>query len=169
MKKLYMKQKVFSIVDRFKVKNEAEEDCYQVEGDFVVIGGKKLHIKDMMGNEVAFVKQKFISLLPKFFVFVNGEQVAEINKKFTLLKAKYTIDGLGWEANGSFMDHDYTISDDKGEVVKIHKAWISWGDSYELEIRDDVDEVLVLAVVLAIDCVMAADDAAAASAAASSN
>lgn len=48
-----------------------------------------------MGNEVAFVKQKFISLLPKFFVFVNGEQVAEINKKFTLLKAKYTIDGLG--------------------------------------------------------------------------
>ena len=166
MKKLYMKEKVFSIVDRFTIKNEAEEDCYQVEGEFVFIGGKKLHIKDMMGNEVAFVREKFITLLPKFFVYVNGEQVAEINKKFTILKAKYSIDGLGWEANGNFMDHDYTISDDKGEIVKIHKAWISWGDSYELEIRDDIDEALVLAVVLAIDCVMERDDAAAANAAA---
>jgi uncharacterized protein YxjI len=169
MKKLYMKQKVFSIVDRFTIKNEAEEDCYQVEGDFVVIGGKKLHIKDMMGNEVALVKQKFIALLPQFFVFINDQQVATINKKFTLLKARYVIDGLGWEANGSFLDHDYTISDAKGEIVRIHKAWVSWGDSYELEIRDDADEVLVLAVVLAIDCVMAADSAASVSAASSSN
>lgn len=160
MKKLYMKQKVLSVVDKFTVKNEFEEDIYQVEGDFIVVGGKKLHIKDMLGNELACVKQKFISLLPKFFVLVNDEQVAEINKKFTLFKAKYTIDGLGWEAKGSFMDHDYSISDDKGEVVHIHKAWISWGDSYELEIRDEVDVVLVLAVVLAIDCVMAAESAA---------
>lgn len=159
MKKLYMKQKVFSLVDRFTIKNEAEEDCYQVEGDFVVIGGKKLHIKDMMGNEVALVKQKFFALLPQFFVFINDQQVATINKKFTLLKARYVIDGLGWEANGSFWNHDYIISDAKGEIVRIHKAWVSWGDSYELEIRDDADEVLVLAVVLAIDCVISTDRA----------
>ncbi|SHJ58312.1 LURP-one-related/scramblase family protein [Pseudobutyrivibrio xylanivorans] len=159
MRKLYMKQKVFSIVDRFTVKNEAEEDCYQVEGDFVLIRGKRLHIRDMMGNEVALVKQKLIVLLPQFLVFVNGQQVAVVNKKFTLLKPKYVVDGLGWEVSGNFFEHDYTISDAKGEIVRIHKAWISWGDSYELEIRDDADEALVLAVVLAIDCVISTDRA----------
>ena len=169
MKKLYMKQKVFAIVDRFTVKNEAEEDCYQVEGDFVLIRGKRLHIRDMMGNELALVKQKLIVLLPQFLVFVNGNQVATINKKFTLFKPRYVIDGLGWEVNGSFWEHDYTISDSKGEIVRIHKAWISWGDSYELSIRDDVDETLVLAVVLAIDCVIAADTARGTYAASSSN
>ena len=95
-----MKQQIFSWIDKFTVKNEAEEDCY-------------------------------------------------------------VIDGPGWEVKGSLLDHDYTITSEKGEIVKLHKVWLSWGDSYELEISDDADEVLALAVVIAIDCVMAAQEAAA--------
>lgn len=161
MKKLYMKQQIFSWIDKFTVKNEAEEDCYVIEGDMVQVGGKKLHINDMNNNEVAFIQQKLLSLMPKFFVYVNGEQVAEIVKKISFFKAKYVIEGPGWEVKGSLLDHDYTITSEKGEIVKLHKVWLSWGDSYELEISDDADEVLALAVVIAIDCVMAAQEAAA--------
>ena len=38
MKKLYIKQKLFSWKERFTVKNEAEEDCYLVEGDVALLG-----------------------------------------------------------------------------------------------------------------------------------
>ena len=52
------------------------------------------------------------------------------------------------------MEEDcYTV---EGEVVSLHKAWLSWGDSYELSIADRVDEKMALAVVLAIDCVLEA-------------
>ena len=36
--KLYMKQKVFSLKDRFTIKNEAGEDVYTVEGKFISLG-----------------------------------------------------------------------------------------------------------------------------------
>jgi len=148
--------------EQFTVKNEAEEDCYLVEGDAIVVGGKKLHIKDMYGNEIAMIKQKLLSFQPKFFVFMNGQQVAEIVKKFSLLRPKYVIEGPGWEVKGSILDHDYTITDGGEEIVRLHKAWLSWGDSYELDISDRANETMALAVVLAIDCVLEAQAEAAA-------
>ncbi len=156
MKKLYLKQRVFSFTDKFTVKDETEKDCYQIEGDMMVIGGKKLHVKTMGGKEIAMIQQKLLSLMPRFFVYVNGKQAAEIVKKISLLTAKYVIDGPGWEVKGSILDHDYTIRDHGKVIVSLHKAWLSWGDSYEISIDDGVDEVMALAVVIAIDCVQEA-------------
>lgn len=160
--KLYMKQKVFSFKDKFYIKDENGEDKYYIEGELFSIG-KKLHIYDMQNNELAFVHQKVLSFMPRFFVYVNGTQVAEIVKKISLFKPKYIIDGLGWEINGDFFSHDYTITENGRDIVSIHKAWMSWGDTFELDIVDGSNEVLTLAVVLAIDCVMDAQAAAASS------
>ena len=154
--KLYMKEHVLSAIDRFTVKNELEEDCYQVHGDRIVVGGKKLHIEDMTGREIAMVQQKLLSLRPTFFVFNDGQQVAEIIKKISMFKAKYLIAGPGWEVKGSILNHDYIITENGEEVVRLHKAWLSWGSCYEIDISDRTDEAMALAVVLAIDCVLAA-------------
>ena len=77
---------------------------------------------------------------------------------------RYSIDGLGWEVDGSFMAHDYEISKNGQSVVSISKEWMTWGDSYELNISNPQDEIVALAVVLTIDCVMDAQSSAAASA-----
>ncbi|MBQ6163125.1 MAG: LURP-one-related family protein [Clostridia bacterium] len=156
--KLYMKQKVFSWKDKFTIKNEYGEDCYFVEGQLISLG-KKLHIYDRNENEVAFVKQKVVALMPKFFVEIGGEDVAEITKKITLFKPKYVVNGLGWDVQGDMWSHNYTITQDGTPIVSIHKQWMSWGDAFELDIADGTDEVLALAVVLAIDAVMDAQAA----------
>lgn len=151
MKKLYMKQQLFSNLNEFTVRNENDEDCYKVAGDHLQVGGKKLHICTMDGREVATVKQKLLALMPQCAVFENGEQVAEIKKKASLFKAKYVVEGKGWEIKGSILDHDYSVMEGNEEIVTLHKVWFSWGDSYELAISDKADEVIALAVVLAID------------------
>ena len=151
MRKLYIKQQVFTAIDKFTVKDENENDVYLVEGDFVQIGGKKLHIKDINGNELAMVQQKLLALLPKFFVFIKDEQAAEIKKKIALFGSKYEVVGPGWDVKGDFFGHDFTVKNGDEEVVSLHKAWLSWGDSYELEFASGVDEILALAVVLAVD------------------
>lgn len=153
--KLYIRQKVFSWVDKFTAKDEYGTDRYYVEGEFFS-WGKKLHLSDASGREVAFVQQKVLSFLPKFFVFVDGRQIAEIVKEFTFLRPRYRIDGLNWQVEGSFMAHDYEITQNGRTIVTIHKQWMSWGDCYELDIADGGYEVAALAVVLAIDCVMEA-------------
>ena len=151
--KLYMKQKVFSWRDRFYIKNEFGEDVYYIEGELFSLG-KKLHIFDMTGRELAFVQEKIFSFVPRFFVFVNERQIAEIVKKITFFKPKYEVAGLGWSVEGSFLAHDYSIFEKGREIVRIHKAWMSWGDSFEIDIDGSKDIAVALAVVLAIDCVL---------------
>lgn len=157
--KLYIKEKVFSWSDKFTVKDEYGRDKYIVEGE-VFSFGKKLHVYDLSGREVAFIKQEIWSFLPRFYVFCGDRQVAEIKKEFTLLFPKYSIEGLGWEIDGSFMAHDYEITQSGRSIVVISKEWMTWGDSYELDILNPADELVALAVVLTIDCVMESDSGA---------
>ena len=160
--KLYIKEKVFSWGDKFTVKDAYGEDKYIVEGE-VFTFGKKLHVYDRSGREVAFIKQEVWSFLPRYYVFCGDRQIAEIKKEFTFLFPRYTIEGLGWEIDGSFMAHDYQITKRGRKIVTISKEWMTWGDSYELDIADPADELVALAVVIAIDCVTEASSAAASS------
>ena len=151
--KLYIKQKIFSWGDKFTVKDEAGCDRYYVEGEIFTFG-KKLHVYDMNGREVAFIKQEIWSWLPRFYVFCGGRQIAQVKKEFTFLFPKYSIEGLGWEVDGSFWAHDYQITKNGCPIVSIRKEWMTWGDSYELNVSNPQDEIAALAVVLTIDCVL---------------
>ena len=161
--KLYIKEKVFSWSDRFTVKDVSGTDRFVVEGE-IFSWGKKLHVYDMTGREVAFIKQEIWSFLPRFYVFCGGQQVAEIRKQFTFLFHRYVIDGLGWEIEGGFLAHAYRLTKAGRSIVTISKEWMTWGDSYELDIADPADEIFALAVVLTIDCVMESQSSAAISA-----
>ena len=150
--KLYIKEKVFSWGDKFTVKDEYGSDKYFVEGE-VFSWGKKLHVYNATGCEVAFIKQEVFSFMPRFYVFCGDRQVAEIKKEFSFLFPRYSIDGLGWEIEGRFMAHEYEITQGGRTIVSISKEWMTWGDSYELDILNPADEIVALAVVLTIDCV----------------
>ena len=51
------------------------------------------------------------------------------------------------------MAHDYEITRDGYPIVTIRKEWMTWGDTYELDIANPKDEIVALAVVLTIDAV----------------
>ncbi len=150
--KLYIKEKVFSWSDQFGVKDAYGQDRYLIKGE-IFSWGKKLHVTDLYGREVAFIKQEIWSFLPRYHVYCNGRHVAQIKKEFTFLFPRYTISGLGWNIEGDFFAHNYRVTQDGRPIVTIRKEWMSWGDSYELDIANPADELIALAVVVAIDCV----------------
>ena len=153
--RLYMKEKVFSWNERFTVKDENGWDKYFVEGEFFSLG-KKLHLLNVHGEEVAFIQQRLFTLMPRFSVSVAGREIAEIRKEFTFFFQRYVIDGLGWEIDGDVWAHDYVIRKNGRAIVRITKEWFTWGDSYVLDILEPADELIALAVVLTIDCVVEA-------------
>ncbi len=157
--KLYIKQKVFSFRDRFTVRDEFGRDVYSVSGELISLG-KRLHILDNSGREAALVKQKLLTFLPKFTISISGMGDVEIVRKLTLFKPYYIVSDIDWEVNGSFTEHNYSITRSGRAVAKISKAWFSWGDSYEINVSDPEDALMALAVVIAIDAVLANDDAA---------
>ena len=163
MKQLYIKQRVFSLSGKFTVKDQEENDVYFVEGSFMQIP-KTFTIMNTSRDEIALITKKAFSFLPKFYVEVNGQERLTITKEFSFLKARYTIDGTGIDIQGNWWDMDFQVLQ-HGEVVgQVSKEWFTWGDSYKVEILDEEMEALIIAIVVAIDCVKA-DQAAASSAA----
>ena len=116
--------------------------------------GKKLHVYDRNGREVAFIEQELLTWMPRYHVWVGGRDVATIRKEFSFFAPKYAIDNLGWEIQGQVWFHDYDITRNGRTIVTIEKEWMTWGDSYELNIADPADEIVALAVVITIDCVV---------------
>lgn len=151
--KLYIKQKVFSWRDRFAVKDEYQNDRWFAQGEIFTLG-RKLHVYDANGNEAAFIRRKLLSLLPRYYIEIGGRSY-EFVKEFTILRPKYTIRNLDWMVDGNFLAHEYAVTDSNGSVMQISKAWLSWGDFYELDINDNQNELLCLCVALAIDCITA--------------
>lgn len=163
MKEFFIKQKLFSLGEKFTIKNQQEEDVYYVEGSFMQIP-KTFSIIDTKRNEVALITKKVFSFLPKFFVEVNGKEVLTIRKEFSFFKPRYTIDAADIEVEGNWWDMDFQILQRGSMIGKVNKQWFTWGDSYKVQILDEEVEVIIIAIVIAIDCVKA--DQAASSAAA---
>jgi uncharacterized protein YxjI len=152
VRELYIKQKVFSLSGKFTVKDEEENDVYYVEGSFMQIP-KTFTIMDTGRAEVALITKKTFSFLPKFFVEVDGQAVLTIKKEFSFLKARYTIDAAGIEVHGNWWDMEFQVLQ-HGEVIgKVNKEWFTWGDSYKVQIVKEDMEHIMIALVIAIDCV----------------
>lgn len=163
---LYMKQKVFSLRGKFNVYDAAETPLYTVEGK-IVSAHSKHYVYNASGEQVAYIYKKILSLMPKFFIETNGKTY-EMKGKLALAHEVSVIEELGWEIKGNFLEHDYTITQNGEQIATVHQKWLSWGDTYELDVADGVDEVLVLSVVLCFD-IMHAEQAAVDNASSSSN
>lgn len=159
MKQLYIKQKVFSLGGKFTVKYQQENDVYYVEGSFMRIP-KTFSIMNTARDEVALITKKVFSFLPKFFVKVNGQEVLTIKKEFSFFKARYTIDKAGIEVQGNWWDMDFQVLQQGDVIGKVSKEWFTWGDSYKVQILNEEMEAIMIALVVAIDCVKADQEAA---------
>lgn len=156
---LYLKQKVFSWGDKFRVYDENENDLFFVKGEVFTLG-KKLHVYDPSDRELVFIRQKFWSFHQRYFIEKEGKQIAEVVKKITLLKPVYEVKGPDWTVKGNFLEHNYNVTKDEDTVATVSKKWFSWGDTYEISVSDNYDALTVLSVVLIIDAVLASEEAA---------
>jgi len=151
--KLYFKQKAFSLSQSTTVTDEFGNVMFTGKSEILSIG-RKMHIYDDMNNEVAFIQQKLLTLMPRFSVFLGDEHIADVVKEFHLFKQDYRVEGLNWTIDGDYMAHDYTIRYGGRYLASIHKKWMAWGDSFEVDIANDRDILMVVAVIVAIDCVI---------------
>lgn len=154
---LYIKQHIFTWGDKFSVYDNNGNERYHVQGEVFTLG-KKLHVLDLNGYELAYIHQKVLSLLPKYYISRNGQDIAEVVKKFTFVCSEYVIDGFGWTVKGDFFSHEYEIYSGNQSIATVSKKWFTLGDAYQISIAPVADEINVLAVVLIIDACLAAQN-----------
>ena len=148
--KLLFKQRFFSWFDSFDIYDESGNTVYVVKGQ--LSWGHCLKIFDRYGSEIGTVKERLLTLLPKFEIYEKNNYIGCISKEFTFIKQKYNIDFNGWHIDGSFMEWDYTIVDSHGnKIAEISKELLRMTDTYVLDISKPEDALYVLMFVLAID------------------
>ena len=148
--KLIFKQRFFSWFDSYDIYNEAGQTVYTVKGQFA--WGHCLKIYDTQGREIGTVKERILTFLPKFEMYLGDRYIGCISKEFTFFVPKYNIDCNGWEVEGDLFEWDYQILDNSGRsVANVSKELWNWTDTYVIDIHNSQDAVYALMLVLAID------------------
>ncbi|MGI6085320.1 MAG: LURP-one-related/scramblase family protein [Acetivibrionales bacterium] len=152
MTRLYIKQKVFSFGDKYNIFNEEGQPVFSVQGEVFTFGAK-IHIYDAAGTEVIFIEQKLFRFLPEYHIYSGDTLSAIIKKEFSFFIPKLNIQSEygDYTLVGNLFGRDFSILRNDIVVGELHKAWLSWGDSYELIINNDDDIPLFCALTIAID------------------
>jgi uncharacterized protein YxjI len=153
--KFYIKQKVFSLRDRFQVLDAEQQPVYQVQGKMFSLSNK-LDLMRPDGTPVLHAHRKVFTFLPKYFIeSPTGDSLAVVQRRFGLRpKFDVTLGTEQLQVSGSLFAHSFQVMDERGIVASIQKKIISWGDTYEIEIQDDRRIELLLFVVIIIDQVI---------------
>jgi uncharacterized protein YxjI len=154
--KLLFKQRLFSWFDSYDIYDEHGETLFTVKGQLA--WGHTLHISDKSGMHIATLKQRVLTFLPKFDIYLGDQCVGSIMKQFTLFKPSFSVDCNGWHVEGNFWEWDYKILSGNHVVATIEKQLLNWTDTYIIDIGDGNDCLMALMVVLAIDAVKCSQD-----------
>ena len=148
--KLLFKQRFFSWLDSYDIYDEAGNTVYTVRGELA--WGHCLKICDAQGREVGTVKQRILTWLPKFEMYLKDRYLGCISRELTFFTPRYHIDCNGWQVEGDWFEWDYQILDSAGRpVASICKELWNWTDTYVIDVRDPQDALCALMLVLAID------------------
>jgi uncharacterized protein YxjI len=151
-----MRQKILSLADSFTIKDEQERDVYLVKGKLFSFGDK-LSFQDPAGNELVYIDQRLLNWGPTYELWRGADLLAVVKRQlFSFIHHRFTVDVPGpndLEAEGDFLDHEYTFTRGGSVVATVSKRWFSWTDTYGIEIADGEDPVLVLASAVVVDMV----------------
>lgn len=150
-----LKERFWSWGTDFDVRDESGEPVYHVDGRAFSFG-HKLSMLDRSGREVAFIRQKLLTWLPKYEIHRDGRLFATIRKEFTWLRSKFTLDVPGpndYLITGDLFDYEYEFQRDGRTVASVSKRFFSLTDAYGIDVLRGEDDVAILATAVVVDMV----------------
>ncbi len=147
--KLLFKQRFFSWFDSYDIYDEAGNVLFVVKGE--LSWGHQLRVYDANGIELGLLKERVLTFLPKFEVYIQGRYAGMIYKDFSFLKPAFHIDYNGWYIEGGFLECDYRIYCENRLIATATKEFLNLTDTYVIEVVHPQDALSALMLVLAID------------------
>ena len=150
-----MRQHLVSIGDDFYIEDEQGQKVFKVDGKVLRIRDT-LVFKDMEGNKLCQVKEQLLRVRDTMEIEgPDGKTLATVKKALiTPIRDRWTVKIKGGPklgVQGSILDHEYRIEEGRRKVAEVSKKWFRIRDTYGVEIAEDQDDVLILAITVAID------------------
>jgi uncharacterized protein YxjI len=156
-----IRQDLISIGDDFWIENGEGKRVFKVDGKILRIR-KTLVFEDLSGKPLCTIKERLLTIRDTMTITEpDGKELAVIKKALlTPLRDRWSVnvkDGPDLDVQGNILDHEYSIKQGWNKVAEISKRWFSLTDTYGVEIDPGQNDILILAVAIAID-MMAHDD-----------
>lgn len=176
MKLYYIDQrKMFSFMQPVEVWDEQGNVRYRLKSKCTV--GYQLHLLTPYDEEVASIRQKLLTIAPKFIVKVNNKELM-VSLKATLKGHRYcVVSDLNWKADGFLEYRTYQLKAEDHQIAQVQKVEFSkgqkdalyealkkiahvpinaldQGNCCEIDFSDDQNEAEVLAVVMGIEATL---------------
>jgi uncharacterized protein YxjI len=110
----------------------------------------------MQGNKLAQIQERMLRVKDTMEIEgPDGQTLATVKKALiTPLRDRWTVKikgGPDLDVQGNILDHEYRIGEGRQKVAEVSKKWFRLRDTYGVEVAEGQDDVLILAVTVAID------------------
>ncbi len=148
-------EKLFALGSNFWIENEQGEQVFNVDAEL-------LHIRDTLsfvdrnGSELCRVQQKLLEVPPAMEIFApDGTRIALVQKAWiSFLHERYVVKfdgGAEFDIQGDFTNHEYAITAGQLPIAHISRKWFRPTDTFGVEVESSQNDVLILAVTVAVD------------------
>ena len=149
-----MRERMLAIGDDFWIENDAGERVFKVNGKALRLR-QTLAFEDLDGNQLLEIQERKLRVRDTMAIERDGDTVATVRKAIVSpfrerFKAELASGGE-YEVQGKILDHEYEFERDGNEVAKVSKRWFRVRDTYGVEVAPGEDDVLILAIAVAID------------------
>ena len=150
-----MRQKLVAFGDDFYITDEGGQKVFKVDGKVLRVRDL-LVFRDMQGNKLCQIQERMLRVKDTMAIEDgNGNKIAEVKKALiTPLRDRWTVkirSGPDLEVQGNILDHEYEIKEGRRKIAQVSKKWFRVRDTYGVEIAPDQEDVVVLAVTVALD------------------
>ncbi|MBC7878381.1 MAG: LURP-one-related family protein [Anaerolineales bacterium] len=150
-----IRQNLISIGDDFWIENAEGKKVFKVDGKVLRIR-KTLVFEDAQGKKLAQIQERLLTIRDTMVIDdADGKEIASIKKALiSPLRDRWMVkvkNGEDLDVQGSILDHEYSIKQGRNKVAEVSKKWFSFTDTYGVEIGSGQNDILILAVAVAID------------------
>jgi uncharacterized protein YxjI len=115
-----------------------------------------LDFEDASGRTLCRIQERMLHIKDSMEIESSrGERLALVQKALiTPLRDRWVVrikDGPDMDVQGNILDHEYDLRLGNDKIAEVSKKWFRLADTYGVEIEPGQDDVLVLAVTVAID------------------
>ena len=154
-----VRERMFSIGDDFWITDEQGNRIYLADGKAMRLR-QTVELKDGSGAEVAVVRKKPLSVHEAMEIERDGAVVPPCARRWCR-RCRSTIelaDGGHLEAVGDILDKEFEITGGGRTLARISRAWFRLRDTYGVDVAPGEDDVLLLAVAVALDRIQHDED-----------
>ena len=150
-----MRQKMVSFGDDFWIENQDGHKAYKVDGKMLRVRDT-LFFEDPKGRKLCKIQTKVASIKDSMEIEgADGGRLAMVKKALiSPVRDRWVVkvgNGPDLDVQGNILDHEYSIGEGRDKIAEISKKWFRLRDTYGVQIEQGQNDVVLLAVTVAID------------------